>query len=219
MERYVNGTVFKHIDQLMKHHAFNAGMPWNSADEAALLALYDAGHELLEICKQLGRSPLGILERLRKLGKVHPHPTVNNDWLRGSEPVPTALKTVDYNTTVIKAIQELKKEIDSMKIDQTQNVGIGGTIPSGAYFVSNTATNPTFKESNTMTKPLEHKAFLFGNDITKLNESLLIDNIKRANDEINSYASIPDNNYTKLRIANLKDAIEAAVKELNKRGE
>lgn len=86
-------------------------------------------------------------------------------------------------------------------------------------YVSTGQTTITLKESNIMTKPLEHKAFLFGSDITTLSSEAIVNYIKRANDEINSYASIPENNYTKLRIANLKDAIEAAVKELNKRGE
>lgn len=70
-----------------------------------------------------------------------------------------------------------------------------------------------------MTKPLEHKAFLFGSDITTLANETIVNHIKRASEEINSYASIPDNKYTKMRIANLQDAIEAAVKELNKRGD
>lgn len=199
MTAYVNHEVFKRIEGIMSNDnmAFKAGKIWDSIDEQAVCEMYDRGLELLEICKQLGRTPLGILERLKKYGRVRPHAYEPNTWVRCIE------STVNWNTNPYT----------------TTTIATGTGISANAYTTSNTATINTPKESNIMTKPLEHKAFLFGNDITKLAEIQIIGYIKQANEEINSYASIPDNNYTKLRIANLKDAIEAAVKELNKRGD
>lgn len=193
MTTYVSALYFEQCEYFMRqeNRSFKAGKIWDSIDEQAVCEMYDKGLELREICKQLGRSPLGILERLKKYGRVR-HDSMTGDWVRCIEPT-----VVNWGTTI----------------------ATGTGISSGTYITNNTATNPTFKESNIMTKPLEHKAFLFGIEITKLTEEDLVRHIKRANDEINSYASIPDNKYTKLRIANLQDAIEAAVKELNKRGD
>lgn len=89
-------------------------------------------------------------------------------------------------------------------------LGIGSSVISNQWAIT---------QSNIMTQPLEHKTFLFGSDITTMSNETIVCQIKKAGDEINSYANIPDNKYTKRRVANLQDAIEAAVKELNKRVE
>jgi hypothetical protein len=177
------------------------GAKWTTMEEAQLRARLHQGMNIFSIAHLHGRTPSGIVHRLKMLGLIE-YDGAKEQWV-----------VIEPSATII----DWKTDPYVPPLVAGTNIG---TAPSNAYLMaSNTVTNPTFKESNTMTKPLEHKAFLFGNDITKLAENNIISYIKQANEEINSYASIPDNNYTKLRIANLKDAIEAAVKELNKRGE
>lgn len=198
MSVYATSDQYRAVAEYMavENRAYNRGKIWSRDDENTLLALFDDGRGLLNLCIQLGRNPAGILERLKMHYRVM-FESATNDWLK-------------TNSTITAANPSTITAANPTIIPDPWAINPYNTI-------SNTAS--TQKESTTMTKPLEHKAFLFGNEITKQTEDQLIMYIKRAQDEISSYNNIPENNYTKLRIANLKDAIDAAVKELNNRGD
>ena len=172
----------------------NSGTMWHSTEEDRLINMFRQGISLWGMVTAHKRTAGAILERLRKLGLIRFNPE-HNRW--------------DF--------------IDHTKLLLTgTGIGIGANIPDPWAinpYTTTATTNITPSKETTMTKPLEHKAFLFGSDITTLANETIVNHIKRASEEINSYASIPDNKYTKMRIANLQDAIEAAVKELNKRGD
>lgn len=48
----------------------NAGKPWTEADDAALIAGFDLGHDLKKLAEDLGRTRFGVDQRLIKLGKL-----------------------------------------------------------------------------------------------------------------------------------------------------
>lgn len=178
----------------------NHGKPWSPTDYETLRTLFLDGATLAQLCATLGRTGISVISKLKSLHLLREGPN----------------GTVYHVAGEAKVLQESRRLEGAMSIKTTKETNMTGiTSNLLSTYSAGGLISDSFKAEHA--KPTETLKLLYGRDIEKLSEDLIIEGLRKAQATVKSHQELPENKYSAKRIAEAQQAIELAVAELNLR--